>query len=303
MDREIFLPINNDIICNIIEGMYEISNYGRLLNKITNKFIGSYSNKTKRYECSLNLITNTKRYNIDIAKLVYCVFNDILYDGNMKIRFKDNNSNNLLLSNLYDTFNTMDNNIISASDYHIKNKNIMCYFIDERWIDITDKEVKNILPIYKISNYGRVYNKQYGSILYNQISYNGYINAIVKSITGSYINMSIHRTMMKCFHPIQNCDEFEVNHIDSNSLNNNLSNLEWITPSMNEQLMLMNNKNNNKLSIKEVKNICRALECGMSFMEIALYVLNTKYTGRVHANISNIKRRITYTEISKNYNF
>ena len=56
--KEIFKPINNTIIDNIIEDKYIISNFGRIYNKKTNEFFGYYSKKTYRYECSLDLNNN-----------------------------------------------------------------------------------------------------------------------------------------------------------------------------------------------------------------------------------------------------
>lgn len=39
----------------------------------------------------------------------------------------------------------------------------------------------------------------------------------------------VHRLVMETFNPVPNADELDVNHIDGNKKNNNLSNLEWCT--------------------------------------------------------------------------
>lgn len=306
-DNEFFLPITSSIIDGIDDTKYTISNYGRVYNSSTNNFIGNYSERDG-YRCSLKH-KNGKKSDYTITILEYCVFNNIKYNKKLNIKFKDRNEHNLFIDNLYDITTIVDENVrfninplISSADYLIKDEKIMCYYINEVWVNITDKEVPGILPIYMISNYGRVYNKIYGTILYNQIAYNGYINAFVKSVNGNYINMSIHRTMMKCFLPIDNWDLYEVNHIDNNSFNNMLTNLEWVTPEVNERLMKQNALNI-KFTTEQVHNICAALECGYNYAEIAFYTLRMPYIGSLHARLTDIKRRKTYTDISYNYNF
>ena len=43
----------------------------------------------------------------------------------------------------------------------------------------------------------------------------------------------VHRLILKTFDPIENMDQMQVNHKDFNKANNNLSNLEWMTPKEN----------------------------------------------------------------------
>jgi hypothetical protein len=306
--NEIFLPITEFILEDVVDE-YQISNYGRVFNSKYNRFMGGYSKTNNRYECSLRLKSGKLYGHINTAALEYCVFNNIKYCNTLVIEFKDRNNTNLFLENLFNVVTIFEpgvrlhiNPLISSANYHIKNEKIMCYHTNEVWVDITDNEIQGILPIYMISSYGRVYNKQFGTILYTHISYNGYINAFVKSTNGKYINMSIHRTMMKCFFPIPDWDKYEVNHIDSNSFKNVLSNLEWVTPEVNEKLMLEGYKNI-RFTDLEVNLICQAFQDGLSYMEIAYYVLHQPYIGSLHAKLTDIKRRITYTNISKYYNF
>ena len=101
---------------------------------------------------------------------------------------------------------------------------------------------------------------------------------------------------------VYNWDDYEVNHINNNSLDNTLNNLEWVTKEENERIMLLHSENK-KFTKEQVIAICQAFEKNMSFIEICVHVLNIEYTGNIHWKLSNIKRRQTYKEISENYNF
>ena len=299
MLNEIFIPLTCAIVSDVLP-IYSISNYGKIYNNKTKKFIGNFSNKNG-YRCTLKLLDGKRDFKIDI--LEYCAFNNKNYDGSIKIKYKDGNIHNLYIENLLNTIDITDNSIISSSDYYIKHEKIMCYYTNEIWMNITDREVPNVLPIYMISNHGRVYNKLYGSILYNYKYNNGYLYTIIKSKNKHDIAILIHRIMMKCFYPIQNCNNFEVNHIDANSFNNELYNLEWVTPEENERLMIGNNKKIKKFTESQVRDICLALKNNLNFAEIAFYVLSMQYTGSLHSRLCDIKLRKTYTSISKYYIF
>ena len=86
---------------------------------------------------------------------------------------------------------------------------------------------------YKISNLGKIitckHNKE--KFLVPSISRNGYLRIkLYKNNKIYYFN--IHRLVAKNF--IKNKDNKpEVNHIDGNKTNNNISNLEWVTSSEN----------------------------------------------------------------------
>lgn len=42
-------------------------------------------------------------------------------------------------------------------------------------------------------------------------------------------NIRVHRAVLSTFKPISNCEELQVNHIDRNTFNNHIDNLEWVT--------------------------------------------------------------------------
>tara|TARA_R110001592_G_scaffold356948_1_gene659509 strand:- start:740 stop:1225 length:486 start_codon:yes stop_codon:yes gene_type:complete len=98
----------------------------------------------------------------------------------------------------------------------------------------------NINTDYQISTYGRIYNKKttnYLKICYNTNSHSGQtairVNGIMKTVYP-------HRLVAEYF--ISNDNNFnEVDHIDRNVRNNNITNLRWADRYLQNQ-----NRNNNK---------------------------------------------------------
>lgn len=99
----------------------------------------------------------------------------------------------------------------------------------EKWLDIRD------CPKYEVSNRGNVRNKKTGRILQPHLNRaNGYCRV---NIGGKH--RYIHRLVAETFYDGTG-RKLDVNHIDGNKENNNLSNLEWVTRQENIKHALIN---------------------------------------------------------------
>ena len=80
---------------------------------------------------------------------------------------------------------------------------------------------------YEVSNLGKVRNIKSGRIIKPQLTHNGYlVHALCEN--NKRKNLYLHRIIATAF--IDNPGEKpQVNHIDENKTNNDLSNLEWCT--------------------------------------------------------------------------
>lgn len=96
--------------------------------------------------------------------------------------------------------------------------------MEENW-----KNIEGYDGLYQISNYGRVRNTDTGRILKQSANRgkDGYYKVILKKKT-----LYTHKLVAKYFIPVPKKligKKICVNHIDFNTLNNNVSNLEWVT--------------------------------------------------------------------------
>lgn len=108
----------------------------------------------------------------------------------------------------------------------------------EMWIDIVGYEGK-----YQVSSFGNVRSLDYRQTGKTKIlkpfdSGRGY-SKIKLCVDGKQNTLSIHRLVAKAFIP-NPIGKREVNHINGNTKDNNVENLEWVTSKENMQLAYRN---------------------------------------------------------------
>lgn len=130
------------------------------------------------------------------------------------------------------------------------------------------KEIKDF-PNYSISDTGEIKNNKRDkklSIAYNQ---DGYAIVQLWKNNKGYMRR-VHRLVLETFLPIENSENYEVNHKDCNIKNNSLDNLEWCTSKENTDYRLsLGHTRGRKVQVKyltgEIEIYSSILECARHF--------------------------------------
>ena len=94
---------------------------------------------------------------------------------------------------------------------------------------------------YYITDDGKVWSERAQKYLSFQYDKNGYVKVQMRSTDNKSHRYSIHRLVLENFKPVENMENLQVNHIDGNKKNNNLTNLEWTTSEENIRHAIDNN--------------------------------------------------------------
>ena len=181
---------------------------------------------------------------------------------------------------------------------------------------VDDSILENVEPgRYLVSNFGRIWDcklETYKNPIPNSTKRN---KPYYKTKFNYYIDnygdifkqrdMYFHRVVKQSFDPIDNYEKLglEVDHLDSDHINNRLDNLEWVNPSENKRRAQERGEMTHgddhpfsKISETEVYKICKLLEEGYSIPKIA------KVFNISSSIVSHIKRGLTFKYISSQYN-
>lgn len=180
----------------------------------------------------------------------------------------------------------------------------------EEWRDLVD------FPNYCVSNKGRVKSKDHiielangkymrkGRILKQLCRGSGYYFVIISNSQGRFISLDVHKLVALTFIP-NPLNKPQVNHIDGNKKNNNVSNLEWATAKENMQHAFKNGLINKETQIAAHQYNARPVVMKKN-KKIIKRFNSLKETGReIGASPSSIKYACLYskTHIYKGYEF
>lgn len=131
--------------------------------------------------------------------------------------------------------------------------------------------VDGISTWYYITEDGKCYNEKTRKYLKGQVNCrSGYFSYMITLPDGSKKRLPAHRLVALAYLPEQQTlEKNQVNHKDGNKLNNCIDNLEWVSPSENQQHALDNELrkfdhvfcfDKNKRLVAEYKNISEAVK-------------------------------------------
>lgn len=163
--------------------------------------------------------------------------------------------------------------------------------IKEKWIYLDGVKSR-----YTIRDNGIVWNNDTNSPMAGGRDKNGY-HIVSLSLNGKKYTRKVHRLVAEAFIPNPK-NLPEVNHKDCDKWNNDVSNLEWVSPCENTHHSM--NMKTRKATLKEddVIMICELLQLGMYDIRTISQITNVTIS-----NILKIKCGQTWTHISSEYDF
>lgn len=172
--------------------------------------------------------------------------------------------------------------------------------------------INNIITNYSVNKNGEIFNDETNYKLNGWIDVYGYrvisMNISPKGEVYRFVKKLVHRLVAQAFIPNPE-NKPQVNHIDGNKLNNNVSNLEWVTNKENYIHARSHGliKTGDKLKYASVDNetvhkICKLLEQNYSNIDILVKLgLPTDIHGQ--GLITRIRTGRSWKDISNQYDF
>ena len=153
-------------------------------------------------------------------------------------------------------------------------------------------------PMYSITKTGLVWSNFRHRTLVPKIHRDRYLFVRLLSAEGKWQNRYIHRLVALMFIPSTDTT-LQIDHIDGNKKNNNVTNLRWVTNRENAHAAMHNGLMPHAVfkSDEVVHSICQAIQNGEGVASIS------RRTGYPYHSINAIKLRRNWTHISKFYTF
>ena len=153
---------------------------------------------------------------------------------------------------------------------------------------------------------GEIQNIDTGNFIKKKVKCDGYIRVSLMKKCGGTTYVQLHRVLMMAFCPVENMNQLQVNHIDGNKANNNLSNLEWVTPKENIRHAIQNGLMNFDYLKGEGTNLAHYTE--KDAIRVIELLQTNKYTDTqiaqitgypVRSFISKIRRKETWKYLTE----
>lgn len=199
----------------------------------------------------IEMIKNNPRNQTNIANEIgikLYTFNRLLY-GKKPIK------NEFIIDKICELFHVNESDIVyeykPTPDY-ISEK--------EEWKSINDPALKDM---YMVSNCGRIWSAARNQEMKQSQNKHGYLRLSLE-VSGKTKEYKVHRLVAKTFIP-NPLNLREVNHKDGNKTNNNINNLEWVTPKENVNHAYANNLHSNvrPIKVKETGEIYHTIKAFM----------------------------------------
>lgn len=175
-----------------------------------------------------------------------------------------------------------------------------------------EKRISELYPsvkdCYVITDKDEIINKNTGNIIKHLKGKDGYVMMSLMKKGGGTTYLPFHRIKMMAFCPVDNMQELQVNHIDGNKENNDLSNLEWVTAKQNIHHAWKNNLSSTKNIQGEKSNLAYNKES--KAIEVLNLLKTNQYTDKQIAELTNtnarsfvarIRRRETWKYLTDGY--
>lgn len=176
----------------------------------------------------------------------------------------------------------------------------------------------NLHDYYLIDRQGNIFSQFSGKFLAQIITENGYKAVSLNTKDDKRIQRRIHRLIMMTFCYFPGCENFDVNHKDGNKFNNNISNLEWVTPKENIHHAILtglrkdwSGENNplSKISMNDAVNISKMVIDGYTNDQIisiiptannsiiTQIILGNTWSSIIDKETVNLMKHVRYPEI------